>query len=778
MNYRQFYNFVVVAMLAAMALGISLGGWVELAQAAPAPVIAPAKLTLPPAAPPAHPQFIDSTADLSITKTNSVNIVVPGQTTTYAITVTNNDVDDAAEATVTDNFPAQLTGVTWACSGTTGATCTASGSGNISDIVNLPAGSSVTYLVTGTVSSDASGLLTNTTSLSAQGVVTDPNPNNDTATDTDTLDPQANLSITKTNDQSTTIPGSSTTYTIVVSNNGPSNANGTTIQDTFPAALTGVTWSRTGTGGTCPANGSSNINCTIDLSPGGSVTFTASGTVNSGATGILANTASLTPPGGVTDTSSGNDSATDTDTLTPEANLVLSKSDSPGTVSAGDLLTYTISINNEGPSDRTQVVVTDNLPAGVTFLSSTPGSPTCNLNGTSLVCDVGTIAGGGSALITVRVRVNSSTPVGSIINTAVADDNLNEGDPGGDNSDNETTSIQVRSDLTITKLESADPSPLGKPLTYTLRITNNGPSDAPQVIVSDDMPSGITLGPVSPSQGSCSGTDPITCNLDSMTSGATATVTIVVNPTSTGPLNNTASVSVSGGGASDPTSDNNSSSISTTINRVTDLAITQSSTPNPVTAGNNITYNLTVINNGPSPATSVTVTDTLPTEVEFQSVTPPTCSHAGGIVTCNLGSMANGSTVPIAIVAKVNSSISGNIANIAGVTISGSSDPVSENNSTSAQVFVGELFRVFLPIVAKPAPTDLFIENDTGGTVTFSVVEPGVSCNVPTGNQNFYCGSFPPGTYTVQVSSICGNLTTSKTYSSGTQITQVFCNPS
>jgi uncharacterized repeat protein (TIGR01451 family) len=209
---------------------------------------------------------------------------------------------------------------------------------------------------------------------------------------------------------------------------------------------------------------------------------------------------------------------------------------------------------------------------------------------------------------------------------------------------------------------------------------------------------------------------------------------------------------------------------------VTDLAITQSSTPNPVTAGNNITYNLTVTNNGPSDATSVTVSNTLPAEVTFQSVTPATCSHSSGVVTCNLGGMVNGSTVPIAIVANVSASASGNIINTAQVTVSGSSDPVPDNNSTSAAAFVGGLSNLFLPLVLRPTPTTLFIENDTSGPVTFSVVEAGVSCNVPAGDQNFFCGTFVPGNYTVKVVGTCGNLTASKFYEGGPQSTRIFCN--
>jgi uncharacterized repeat protein (TIGR01451 family) len=126
----------------------------------------------------------------------------------------------------------------------------------------------------------------------------------------------ADLSITKTDGQTTDVPGTSITYTIVASNAGPSSANGATVADTVPAAITGATWTCAGAGGgTCTASGSGNINDTVNLPVGGSVTYTLTGTVSPSATGSLSNTATVTAPSGVTDPNPANNSATDTDTL-------------------------------------------------------------------------------------------------------------------------------------------------------------------------------------------------------------------------------------------------------------------------------------------------------------------------------------------------------------------------------------------------------------------------------------------------------------------------------
>ena len=135
-------------------------------------------------------------ADLSITKTDGVTTAVPGGSVTYTITASNAGPDPVTGGTVTDTFPGILT-CTWTCVGAGGGTCTAAGSGNISDTVNLPVGGSVTYTASCTISASATGTLDNTASVSG-GAAGDPDTGNNSATDTDTLTPQADLAITKT----------------------------------------------------------------------------------------------------------------------------------------------------------------------------------------------------------------------------------------------------------------------------------------------------------------------------------------------------------------------------------------------------------------------------------------------------------------------------------------------------------------------------------------------------------------------------------------------------
>ena len=127
-------------------------------------------------------------ADLSITNDDGTTTVSPGMPTTYAITVSNIGPSAVTGASITDMVPAALTSPTWTVSSTTGgATGSAPSTGN--GTANLPVGSSITYLLTGTVSSTATSSLTlaNTASVTAPAGVTDPISANNSATDTDTI---------------------------------------------------------------------------------------------------------------------------------------------------------------------------------------------------------------------------------------------------------------------------------------------------------------------------------------------------------------------------------------------------------------------------------------------------------------------------------------------------------------------------------------------------------------------------------------------------------------
>lgn len=135
--------------------------------------------------------------------------------------------------------------------------------------------------------------------------------------------PQADLSITKTNGATSVGQGLTTTYTITVSNAGPTAVSGATVLDTLPAGVASATWTCAPAVSCGAASGSGDINTTVSLGVGGSATFTLNATLSATASGSLVNTASVSVPAGASDPNPANNTATDTDTILPAPPAVL-----------------------------------------------------------------------------------------------------------------------------------------------------------------------------------------------------------------------------------------------------------------------------------------------------------------------------------------------------------------------------------------------------------------------------------------------------------------------
>ncbi|HEX4946654.1 MAG TPA: FG-GAP-like repeat-containing protein [Blastocatellia bacterium] len=166
------------------------------------------------------------------------------------------------------------------------------------------------------------------------------------------------------------------------------------------------------------------------------------------------------------------------------------------------------------------------------------------------------------------------------------------------------------SDLNVAQTVTPNPVVVGNNLTYNVTVTNSGPDDATGVSLTNTIaiPNGqFTFVSATPSQGSCTGTGPIICNLGTILSTGNATVSIVIRPTipTTGTppnsvtVTNTATVSSN---EQDGNTANNTNATSATVNAAADLAVAQTVTPNPAASGSVVTYTITITNNGPSTA--------------------------------------------------------------------------------------------------------------------------------------------------------------------------------
>lgn len=387
-----------------------------------------------------------ASADVGVTKTNNTTSPVPGANTVYVITASNAGPSPAASVTVADTFPAACTSVSWTCGAAGGGTCTAAGIGNINQSVNLPAGASVTFTATCALSAGATGTLANTATATVGGGVTDPTPGNNSATDSDTLAPSTDLSVTKTNGTTSVRPGANTTWTIVAANAGPSTATGATLVDTFPAACTSVSWTCVGSGGaSCPAGaGSGNINASLNLPAGGSVSYTASCTIAASATGTLANTATVAVGAGATDPGIGNNTATDTDSIDLATDLAITKTSASGTYTPNSAVTWTLVAGNAGPSTATGAQVVDTFPtacASVSWTCVAAGGGACPANGTGNIAASVTLPAGATATFTAVCQVGAN-PTGALVNTATVSPAAGAFDPTPANA-TATSSLQL-----------------------------------------------------------------------------------------------------------------------------------------------------------------------------------------------------------------------------------------------------------------------------------------------------------------------------------------------
>ena len=258
-------------------------------------------------------------------------------------------------------------------------------------------------------------------------------------------------------------------------------------------------------------------------------------------------------------------------------------------------------------------------------------------------------------------------------------------------------------DLSVSKVDSPDPVVAGSNITYTINVSDAGPGAASSVSLSDTTPTGTTFVSVTPAAGwSCSplavgGTGTETCTIATLAPLSSASFTLVLNVAAGMPngtiITNTATVT----SPDDTATGNNSASATTTVSAGANLLVLKSDSPDPVAVGGNITYTLTVRNDGPQAATSVTLSDVIPANTTFVSVTPavgwscsPLAVGGTGTENCTIATLAALNSASFTLVVKVNPGTSAGtvITNTATVS-SATTDPNSANNTATTTTVVG-----------------------------------------------------------------------------------------
>ncbi len=277
-------------------------------------------------------------ADLAITSlTDGVSLYNPAAAApqlTYTVVVFNSGPSDVVGAQFTEVVPplAQLISLDMSCVPDPGATCTAGpltivgGSVPVNDLVNIPAGKKITYTITFTLQPSATGALTEQAqvALLAGGTtplgVTDPNPSNNTASDTD-LPPSSDLMVTLTDNSTTFTPGGTNTFVAVVTNNGPSDVSLAQFTINKPVQVN-TTWTVVCTpdlGASCSplATATSISDLAVTIPAGKKITYTITMPIFNPTTGPMTVTAYIATPASLPDPVPGNNTASDTDNISP-----------------------------------------------------------------------------------------------------------------------------------------------------------------------------------------------------------------------------------------------------------------------------------------------------------------------------------------------------------------------------------------------------------------------------------------------------------------------------
>jgi uncharacterized repeat protein (TIGR01451 family) len=550
-------------------------------------------------------------------------------------------------------------------------------------------GSPETLLITATVVSPTPQ--TNTATVSASDQF-DPDPTNNEAAATVTAQ-QADLAVFKQVSNPTPNVGDTISYDIQVFNAGPDTATNVTVQDTLPPELSFVS-STPSAGAYDSTSGTWTIGT---IPPSGLETLVIQALV------VLpnptANTAAISHSDQF-DPDTSNDS--DTASVNPlQADLALLKTVSDATPNVGDNVTFTVTLDNLGPSTATTVAVTDVLPAGLTFVSSTPSQGSYN-SGTG-VWTVGTLADSASVTLTLVATVVSPTAQTNIASITSAD----QFDPDVGNNTASVTVSAERSDLAVAK-DTSDSTPnVGQTIDFTITMSNLGPDDATGVALTDNLPAGLSFVSSTASQGTYDPGSGIWL-VGSVPTSTLPTLTIIATVVSPNAQTNT--VTISAVDQFDPDTSNNTASVTVTPQQA-DLALAKVVTEVAPTVGQSVTFTVTVSNNGPDEATNVVVSDPLAPGLHFQSAFPDQGTYDPATGLWTVGTLPQGTSSSLTITAQVTVAV---VTNTAAVAHSDQFDPDTTNNTAS--------------ITVDPQSADLAVSKtadntrpDVGSAVVFTV---------------------------------------------------------
>lgn len=520
-----------------------------------------------------------------------------------------------------------------------------------------------------------------------------------------TSDPLADLALGSSASPGTVSIGEPVTYTVSVTNLGPT-VSAATCTATLPPALQFVSASTPQ--GSC-THLAGEVTCEFgNLAPGASVVAIIRVSATIGGNVVTP----FTVRGSQLDLNPANNASTAGHFVRPVVNLAVTAAPPAGPVLLNQATTATCHVANQGPNDATGVRVTNTLPSGAVFISSAAEQGSCSAAGQSVVCSLGDIPAGSSPSISIQFAPRT---VGSQNFTAAAAGTEEDSNPGN-NLQVAQFDVGAATDLSITAVDSPASVPLNQDYIATLEVTNHGPLAA-NATLTDTLPNSSSFVSVFTTRGSCTNVDGVvSCQFANLVPGETARVILRARVNSVGAITNAAAVS---GSLPDNNSSNNSLLLPVTVVPNANLAIGIVDRPSPVWLGDNLVYLIGITNQGPSDATSVIVTNQLPVGITFVSATTSQggCARSGDTVRCDLGTISANASASIAIV--VRPTLSGLVSTIVSVS-SAVSDGNTANNASSAttRVVTGNIDLtgtgpITTPLLglANPYPSSVTVSN-------------------------------------------------------------------
>ncbi|MEE8524171.1 MAG: hypothetical protein V3T72_09595, partial [Thermoanaerobaculia bacterium] len=387
----------------------------------------------------------------------------------------------------TDTFPAALT-CSWTSAADGGAAGNTAGSGPLGDTLSLPADSSVTYTVVCAVDAGATGTVSNTATIASE--VNDPIAANNSATDVDTLDPVADVAISKEVDLSDAVGGGTLVYTVTAANLGPSAAPSAGVEDAFPTGLA-CGWTSAASGGATgnTVAGAGDLSEVLALPAGSSVVYSATCEIDLDVSGTLRNTATIAA---AADPDASNDAAVTTTEVQGIADLGIELSGPDTAVPGTELTGVTYTVFNRGPQDVVGARILAPFPPQ---LDATSWTCTASAGGS---CNAGPVAGnlddffdlavGASAVYTVTATVRSAaTGTVDLSGMVLTPPSLADPNPL-DNAAGTSIELLPETDLAVSLDDERDEAIAGKRLRYFVTVENSGPSDAPAVDLTTSFP--------------------------------------------------------------------------------------------------------------------------------------------------------------------------------------------------------------------------------------------------------------------------------------------------